>query len=166
MKGHPVDADIQPRRSAVVSTVLAAAGIWLAWMMYGGGKTEPGAALTARLQPLHTLLANRYYVDHLYNWIAGRLVLGIAELAARFDTVVVDGAVNGIGAMVVGLGSGLRRAQTGQVQTYGWVLFAGAITLGGSCPAVLLGLRVSVLASLASVARPEATPDGAIATQS
>jgi len=127
---------------ALVSTGIALAGIYLAWMMYGGGKTESGAYATKQLRPLYTLLDNRYYVDHLYNWIAGRLVLGIAWLAARFDSLVVDGAVNGIGAAVVGLGSELRRVQTGQVQTYAWALFAGAITLAAvAALPLILGAR-------------------------
>ena len=141
IEGHPVHTEFS-LVTAVVSTAIAMAGIWLAWMMYGGGKTEPGAYVTAQLRPLHTLLDNRYYVDHLYNWIAGRLVLGIAWLAARFDSIVVDGAVNGIGAAVVEFGSGLRRAQTGQVQTYAWVLFAGAITLAAAAALPLIfGMR-------------------------
>ncbi len=126
---------------AVLSTAIAIGGIYLAWMMYGGGKTEAGAAATARLRPLHTLLDNRYYIDHIYNWIAGGIILGIASLATRFDALVVDGAINGIGETIVGVGAGLRRAQTGQVQTYAWVLFAGAITLAAiAALPVLLGV--------------------------
>ncbi len=125
---HPLHTEFSFLTAATYQAV-AGAGIWLAGMMYAGGRTEPGAYATAHLRPLHSLLDNRYYVDHLYNWAAGRLVLGIAWLAERFDTAVVDGAVNGIGATVVDLGSRLRRAQTGQVQTYAWVMFAGAITL-------------------------------------
>ena len=107
--------------------------------MYGGGRVEAGAAVSNRLPLLSNLLVNRYYVDHLYNWIVGRLVLGLAWLATLFDGVIVDGAVNGIGAAVVQLGSGLRRVQSGQVQTYAWVLFAGAMTLAAA--AALVGMR-------------------------
>jgi NADH-quinone oxidoreductase subunit L len=124
--------------TAAISTLIALGGIYLAWTMYGGGKLEPGRAATARFGPLHSLLDNRYYVDNIYNWIAGHLVLGIAWAASRFDTLVVDGAVNGVGAVVVGAGRGLRRAQTGQVQTYAWVLFAGAIALAAVAALPLL----------------------------
>jgi NADH-quinone oxidoreductase subunit L len=114
---------------AAGSTILALAGIFLAWFMYGGGKMAPAAALTARLRPIYSLLIERYYMDHLYNWIAGRMILGIGWLAARFDSVVVDGVVNGVGATAVAAGVSLRRAQSGQVQTYAWVLFAGVVVL-------------------------------------
>jgi NADH-quinone oxidoreductase subunit L len=127
---------------AALSTLFAVAGIFVAWVMYGHGRIDAGAAVAARVRPLHTLLYNGYYIDHLYNWISVRLVLGIAWLAARFDNLVIDGAVNGIGVAFVQLGSGLRRAQSGQVQTYAWVLFAGAITLAGlAALPLLLGVR-------------------------
>ena len=69
-------------------------------------------------------------------------MLGIAWLTTRFDTLVIDGAVNGIGTVLVDAAAGLRRAQTGQVQTYAWVLFAGAITLAAvAALPLLLGIR-------------------------
>jgi NADH-quinone oxidoreductase subunit L len=123
---------------ALLSTFFAVAGIVVAWVMYGQGRIDAGAAVAARMRPLYTLLYNGYYVDHLYNWITGRLVLGIGRLTARFDSLVIDGAVNGIGVAFVQLGSGLRRAQSGQVQTYAWVLFAGAITLAAFAALPLL----------------------------
>jgi NADH-quinone oxidoreductase subunit L len=122
--GHAADPIIP-----LVSTAIGLAGILLTFAMYGGGRVTAGARLTATFRPIHTLLVNRYYVDHLYNWLVGSGVLGIGWLANRFDILVIDGIVNGTGRTVIGLGSALRRAQTGQVQTYAWALFAGVLTL-------------------------------------
>ncbi|MEA2641666.1 MAG: NADH-quinone oxidoreductase subunit [Chloroflexota bacterium] len=113
----------------VLSSALAFLGGLLSWGMYGRGSFTIPERLTAQLSWPHHVLMDRYHLDHLYNWIASRVVLGLAWLAGQFDTLIVDGAVNGIGARTVQLGSVLRRLQTGQVQTYGWVLFAGAVFL-------------------------------------
>jgi NADH-quinone oxidoreductase subunit L len=113
----------------VLSSALAFLGGLLSWGMYGRGSFTIPERLTAQLSWPHHVLMDRYHLDHLYNWIASRVVLGLAWLAEQFDTLIVDGAVNGIGARTVQLGSVLRRLQTGQVQTYGWVLFAGAVFL-------------------------------------
>jgi NADH-quinone oxidoreductase subunit L len=128
LEGHPTPVDFRPD-TAVISTVLALVGIGIAWSMYGGGKLAAGASMTARFRPIYEMLIQRYYVDHFYNWIVSRVVLGIGWVADRFDALVVDGAVNGVGAAAIALGTELRRVQTGQVQTYAWVLFAGAVTL-------------------------------------
>ncbi|MPZ15038.1 MAG: NADH-quinone oxidoreductase subunit L [Chloroflexi bacterium] len=114
---------------AALSTLLGVGGVLLAWAMYGGGNLHRGRAVAARVRPLYEIVANRYYVDHVYNWVAGRLVLGIAWLASQFDQTVVDGVVNGIGTVGVASGATLRRVQSGQVQLYAWVLFAGVVAI-------------------------------------
>jgi NADH-quinone oxidoreductase subunit L len=128
IEGHPVTPSFHIEIAAG-STILALAGIALAWFMYRGGRMETAAALTARFRPVYSLLMERYYMDHFYNWIVERLVMGIGSLAARFDSLVVDGVVNGVGAASVAAGTSLRRAQSGQLQTYAWVLFAGVVVL-------------------------------------
>ena len=45
------------------------------------------------------------------------------------DRGVVDTIVNGSGAAAEGSGQGLRQIQTGRVQQYGALLFAGAALL-------------------------------------
>ena len=49
----------------------------------------------------------------------------------NIDQGVVDGAVNGSGAAAEGSGQGLRHMQTGTVQQYAALLFAGAAVLAG-----------------------------------
>ena len=47
------------------------------------------------------------------------------------DAGLIDGAVNGVGSMVSGSSSVLRRMQTGSVRTYAFALFAGAVAILG-----------------------------------
>jgi NADH-quinone oxidoreductase subunit L len=45
------------------------------------------------------------------------------------DEVVIDGAVNGVGAIAVGSGSTLRRTQSGYVRSYAALILIGALAL-------------------------------------
>jgi NADH-quinone oxidoreductase subunit L len=140
LEGHQAHTDFR-WEIAVLSNALAAAGGLLAWKLYGNGSTQRAAALSSRVRPAHALLEHGYYLDRpvalprevrrwfLYNWLVETIFLGVAKLATWFDVKVVDGAVNGGGALTLGVGSWSRRLQTGQVQTYGWVFFAGAVAI-------------------------------------
>ena len=60
-------------------------------------------------------------IDGLVNAV-GRAGAWLADLWGRFDSVVVDGIVNGFGVAAQALGLWLRRLQTGRLQSY--LLFA------------------------------------------
>jgi NADH-quinone oxidoreductase subunit L len=49
-----------------------------------------------------------------------------------FDRTIVDGAVNGIGALTGDAGRGLRRIQTGRVQNYALGIALGLLVMAGS----------------------------------
>ncbi len=128
---------------AGLSTAVALLGLVIAFVLYGNGRHPLGVPLPAALRPLHELPARRYYVDHLYNWIAGRVVLGIGWVANWLDTRVVDGVVNGVGRAAVLAGGALRQFQSGEVQLYAWVLLAGVVVLGllVAAPSAIEGMR-------------------------
>jgi NADH-quinone oxidoreductase subunit L len=46
-----------------------------------------------------------------------------------FDTVVVDGTVNGVGNATRAAGAVLRQVQTGKLQNYAWAMYAGAVVV-------------------------------------
>lgn len=82
------------------------------------------------LRTLHGILYNRYYIDTFYDWIVKYLVLnGICRLAQLFDTYVIDGLVNGVANLITGFGSGMRRIETGHVQSYMIGFFGGVAVL-------------------------------------
>ena len=82
------------------------------------------------LRSVHRFLYNRYYIDDLYDWLTKYVFLGIAYLAQLFDTYVVDGTVNGAAWLINRLGGGLRRVETGRVQSYMIGFFGGLAILG------------------------------------
>ena len=114
--------------SALGSTALALAGIALAWAIYQA-KALRSEELQRVFGPVHTLVANKYYVDDLYEDVIVRrgVMGGFVALAQWFDTNVVDAAVNGSAYLSRKFGDGLRWVQSGSVQAYGSVGFAGLI---------------------------------------
>jgi NADH-quinone oxidoreductase subunit L len=124
------------------SIALAMLGLILAFILFAGGRNPAGFPLPGLLRPLHVLLAQRYFVDHLYSWFAGWVVLGFGRLMHWVDARIVDGIVNGVGWGAIGAAQAIRRAQTGQVQLYAWSLLAGVVllTLLVVAPPVLSGV--------------------------
>ncbi|MFF8508848.1 NADH-quinone oxidoreductase subunit L [Streptomyces sp. NPDC015492] len=87
---------------------------------------DPGRAL---LGPLHGPAADGFHLDAVYRTAFVRPVLAAASLVRFLDREVVDTYVRGAGASAKGLGWLVRRAQTGNVQTYLSALLAGSVVL-------------------------------------
>ncbi|MDO8673837.1 MAG: NADH-quinone oxidoreductase subunit L, partial [Dehalococcoidia bacterium] len=123
------------------SVAVALAGIFLAYAVYSA-KWISAESLGRAFGPAHKWLTNKYYLDHLYeDIITRRLVIGVCAVLSWFDRTFIDGIVNGVAGLVMALGGGLRRAETGRVQTYALVIFAGLLVILG---AWMLGLPDAV----------------------
>ena len=107
----------------------------------------------------HAFLVNKYYLDHLYNdvivaavkgpiakgayWVNQNVLDKVIDTAGetsvkagqvvydKIDQGHIEGAVNGSGFLSNKSGQELRRMQTGKVQQYAALLFAGATILAG-----------------------------------
>jgi NADH-quinone oxidoreductase subunit L len=140
-----------------LSVVVAALG-WLAVArpIYGRGGLERGEAWARRFPGLNRVLANKYYVDELYDatvirgfWATARglfrfdsvfidgflvhgarnLALAVSRISSLFDKFVVDGVVNLVGSILSGFSVLFRRVQTGYVSNYALVLAVGMFAL-------------------------------------
>ena len=114
---------------AGASVLLAVAGFVIAWMAYvtGSLKTEP---IIASVRPLHTLVANKFYVDEVYQWTIDRVVLTAGNAVAFVDRRLVnDIGVNGPGIVTEQSGKLLRLAQTGKVYNYALGMVLGFLAL-------------------------------------
>jgi hypothetical protein len=61
---------------AVLSSVVALLGIYLAYLMYGSKKVSP-ESMANRTRPVYTLLYRKYFMDELYEqWIVQRFFYG------------------------------------------------------------------------------------------
>ncbi|MEU6623603.1 NADH-quinone oxidoreductase subunit L [Streptomyces litmocidini] len=87
---------------------------------------DPGRAL---LGPLHGPAADGFHLDAVYRTAFVRPVLAAASLVRFLDREVVDTYVRAAGNGAKGLGWLVRRAQTGNVQTYLSALLAGSVVL-------------------------------------
>ncbi len=82
------------------------------------------------LEPVWSWWGQAYGVDEFY----GRTIVApgkrLAEVTAfDIDIPVIDGAVNGVGRLVRGLGAWIRPLQTGYVRNYGALLLAGTVVI-------------------------------------
>ncbi|MFE3635834.1 NADH-quinone oxidoreductase subunit L [Streptomyces cellostaticus] len=87
---------------------------------------DPGRLL---LGPLHRHAAAGFHLDAAYSALFVRPVEAGARLVRFLDREVVDTYVRGAAALPRLLGAAVRRAQTGNVQTYVSALLAGTVVL-------------------------------------
>ena len=125
------------------SSIMVALGIGLALIVYAFGFINPEKT-AQRIRPLYLYSFNKWYWDEIYDATVIKGSLLISRLLAWFDSNIVDGIVNGVGAMVrrFGTASGgfdqyvvdgmvnftaffvqtsgaaMKKLQTGKVQTY------------------------------------------------
>jgi NADH-quinone oxidoreductase subunit L len=124
----------------LASVTVAALGVLLAWRLFGVellglrhlGDPARVRAISARVPFLYRASLNKWWFDELNDLLFIRIGGRIAAAIWWFDRNVVDGAVNGIGAVVVAGGRELGRIQTGRVQNYALGIALGLIVMAGS----------------------------------
>jgi NADH-quinone oxidoreductase subunit L len=123
--------------------------------LYKDGKSAVPARMLERWRGVWNVVYNKYYVDELYQatvirgsvafarlcgWVdkyfvdglvnlAGAIARVCAELDGAIDRYIVDGVVNLVADVTLAAGRGLRRVQTGRIQTYLFGALAGAIAI-------------------------------------
>ena len=117
---------------AAVSSLVAVAGIGLAFLMYFSKRVSP-ERLGERLKPAYLLLSRKYYFDEAYETVlVGRsLYAGLAWGLDWFDKSVVDRVANLAGWLGANTGGALRQLQTGQLQGYGAAISVGIVFIIG-----------------------------------
>jgi NADH-quinone oxidoreductase subunit L len=81
---------------------------------------------------LYRASLNKWWFDELNDLLFIRIGGRVAAALWWFDARVVDGTVNGIGAVVKSAGGGLRKIQTGRVQNYALGIAIGLLVMAGS----------------------------------
>jgi NADH-quinone oxidoreductase subunit L len=114
----------------VFSVLVAAAGILLAYTFYIRRPHLPGA-FAARLGGIYTLVANKYYIDELYERSIVRPGYAIADslMYRVIDAGIIEGIVNGLGITARLFGAVVRLAQSGVVRTYAFFMLVGFLYL-------------------------------------
>jgi NADH-quinone oxidoreductase subunit L len=115
---------------AGVSIVVAFLGFFVAYMAYGK-KSDLPARVSTQLSGVYNALLNKWYIDELYDALFVNRSKDLGRGLWRFDSKIVDGAVNGTSFTTVksALGSnwwdrwivdGLVRFAGGFVRTASW----------------------------------------------
>ncbi|GAA2566740.1 MULTISPECIES: NADH-quinone oxidoreductase subunit L [Streptomyces] len=103
---------------------------------YAPDPSDPGRLL---LGPLHRHAAAGFHLDAVYTALFVRPVQAGARLVRFLDREVVETYVRGAGTLPRWLGVAVRRAQTGNLQTYVSVLLAGTVVLAAAAVLVATG---------------------------
>ncbi|MGX1223809.1 NADH-quinone oxidoreductase subunit 5 family protein [Streptomyces ambofaciens] len=98
--------------------------------------SDPGRLL---LGPVHRHAAVGFHLDAVYTTLFVRPVRAGASLVRFLDREVVDTYVRAAGGLPRLLGAAVRRAQTGNVQTYVSALLAGTVVLAVAAVLVATG---------------------------
>ncbi|MDA1184041.1 MAG: NADH-quinone oxidoreductase subunit L [Acidobacteria bacterium] len=115
-----------------VSTAIALGGIAIAVLIWLR-RPQIAASMAERYPVVHRWLLNKYYVDEAYDATVVQPIRVGSERALwrGFDVRVIDGAVNGVGAIVAGSANILRLLQTGMVRTYAGSMLIGVVFILG-----------------------------------
>ncbi|MBI4495503.1 MAG: NADH-quinone oxidoreductase subunit L [Deltaproteobacteria bacterium] len=115
----------------IVSMAIAGLGILLAWRMYIRNTALPDR-LAERFRGLYLLIFHKYWMDEVYDFLFVRPAVAFSVFLWRgIDTILVDGAVNGIGALFRGGSEVFKRLQTGYVQSYALSMLVGIVFIIG-----------------------------------
>jgi NADH-quinone oxidoreductase subunit L len=126
---------------AIGTTALVAIALVIAWRLFG--INVPSLRLHAEPRPdrvrqiasrpgldfLYRGSAKKWWFDDINDFLFVRLGGRLAAAVFWFDRVVVDGTVNGVGAVTIEAGGLLRRVQTGRVQNYALGIAVGLIVM-------------------------------------
>ncbi|RXH56241.1 NADH-quinone oxidoreductase subunit L [Granulicella sibirica] len=115
---------------AAVSVAVALLGFFVAYVFY---YKRPGTlgklAATSKLYPI---VANKFYIDEIYNVVIVTPLLAFARLI--LEVLVDGGLVNGSGKLAglttIGLSNVTRKMQSGNIRSYaGWLAFGAACVI-------------------------------------
>jgi NADH-quinone oxidoreductase subunit L len=122
----------------LVSVAVASLGIGIAIWLFGffglRARLDKVRELTVRnrlTRGLYTASFNKWWFDDLNHLIFYRFGTRVADGVMWFDVKVIDGIVNGVGAVTQRVGDDVRHIQTGRVQNYALGIAIGLIVIAG-----------------------------------
>lgn len=114
---------------AGISVAAAIFGIVLATVLYRKDNSVP-AKMADSVRGLWTAAYHRFYMDELYQFITHKIIFGIiCKSIAWFDRHIIDGTFDRLADGTNAISYAIRKFQSGAIQNYVWVYFAGALLL-------------------------------------
>ncbi|MCY2995110.1 MAG: NADH-quinone oxidoreductase subunit L [Planctomycetota bacterium] len=113
----------------VNSSLIALAGVALAWFFYGGISTLP-EKLARQFRLAYNLSFHKFWLDEIYQGLILSPLIGLADLCKSVDYELVDGLVR----LVAGLPARIARAcvrplQNGLIQFYALSMLLGLVLM-------------------------------------
>jgi NADH-quinone oxidoreductase subunit L len=108
----------------------AAVGVLVAWRRFLLGRPSRLEG-TAIRKTFETLLANKYYVDEIYDTLVVRPIHWLSNTVFwhAVDERAIDGSVNGLADAARGVGERARLAQSGNTRSYATWVVLGAVAV-------------------------------------
>lgn len=123
---------------AGVSTVVALAGIFTAYLIYIKNVVNT-EKLAEKYNGLYKLLYNKFYIDEIYGWVFNSVMLAGGRVFDWIDHKVIDGIFDGFARLIGYTGKKTRVAQTGYLQSYALVIFTAVVIIVVVMSTPLLG---------------------------
>ena len=111
-----------------IATISACAIIYIAYVIYMQKNIRP-LAEGAKMPGLQKLIYNKYYLDEFYDATIRKTLDWKAGLFNYIDKHVLDVFVNGVGDAVDGIGSVVRKLQTGHIGFYIFSMVMGIVLI-------------------------------------
>ena len=111
-----------------IATISACAIIYIAYVIYMQKNIRP-LAEGAKMPGLQKLIYNKYYLDEFYDATIRKTLDWKARLFNYIDKHVLDVFVNGVGDAVSGIGSVVRKLQTGHIGFYIFSMVMGIVLI-------------------------------------
>ncbi len=110
----------------LLAVIAALLGIAVAVLLYLLNWGNP-ARIAAALGPFYRAARARFGIDEFYRAVLVQPLRGLARAWVRFDRAVVDRAFEHAGRVALAAGQRLRRLQTGRIQDYLYLSYAGML---------------------------------------
>jgi NADH-quinone oxidoreductase subunit L len=121
--GYLVEPFVHSPAAALFGLLAAGLGFSLAYGLYSDAEADP---LPAKLGALSRAMRNRFYFDEIYERLIAFTQEAAAKLADAIDRWIIAGfIIKGAHGTTELFGRALRLAQTGNLQTYAFLLVVG-----------------------------------------
>lgn len=124
----PSPSDAAHEIATILASVSLVLGLVAALLFFQFRKLDASKAAAA-LGPWSRAARDLYGVDGFFHAIAVLPVRVLGRVASSFDRVIVDGAVHGLGGLALRCGERLRQLQSGRIQRYLYLTYAGLLAL-------------------------------------
>src|SRR2546421_5784776 len=115
---------------STIAVVLGVIGIMAAVSIYRRGLVNGEDPVLVRLGGLGRFFDRGWGIDPAVSYLVDKPGRAAAEVLSQpVDQGLIDGAVNGVAALVTGVGRQVRKIQTGFVRNYALTLLSGATVL-------------------------------------